>query len=287
MGNTGVKRAYIEDGDPHVHYQLRDRAGNVVNPTEFWNQLDPGKDDPGQPAFINEYKNDLDRLDANTTPDVPDPQNSFDGHFGKWGSVPASAAPPAAPDRPESFDNRFGNWGSAPAGGFGDSSSPVLRALERNRRSAAPDGSAPAPAQAASLATPMFQPDSAGTGGVLGKYFDASVMPPVQGVSPSWPSFASSTAPDFSTDETGSVNDMPVRILSRRVLNPSPTGVLGDTVPAAPSPQANRPLGIFSGKPMPDYPVPPPILGLLDRSRANGDDDENWYTRWRRLIGPD
>jgi hypothetical protein len=95
----------------------------------------------------------------------------------------------------------------------------VLRALERNRRSAAPDGSAPTPVQAASLAMPAFQPDSAGTGGVLGKYFDASVTPPAQGASPSWPSFADSTAPDLSTDETGSVNDLPVRILSRRVLS--------------------------------------------------------------------
>jgi hypothetical protein len=129
---------------------------------------------------------------------------------------------------------------------------------------------------------PAFQPDSAGTGGVLGKYFDASVMPPAQGASPSRPSFADSTAPDFSTGETASVNDMPVRILSRRVLNPSPTAVPDDTIPAAPSPQANRPLGIFSGKPMPDYPVPPPIFGLPDDSRANGDDGENWYTRWRR-----
>jgi hypothetical protein len=35
---------------------------------------------------------------------------------------------------------------------------------------------------------------------------------------------------------------------------------------------------------MPTYPVPPLIFGLLDRSRVNGDNDENWYARWRRLI---
>jgi hypothetical protein len=44
-------------------------------------------------------------------------------------------------------------------------------------------------------------------------------------------------------------------------------------------------LGIFSGKPMPNVSIPPPIFGLLDDSRANRDDDENWYTRWRRSIG--
>jgi hypothetical protein len=27
--------------------------------------------------------------------------------------------------------------------------------------------------------------------------------------------------------------------------------------------------------------------GLPDGSRTNAADDENWYTRWRRLIGPD
>jgi hypothetical protein len=113
MGNTGVKRAYVEDGDPHVHYQLRDRVGNVINPTGFWNRLDPGK--------------------AAVMGDI-DPWN------------PSQFAPP---------------------------------------------------------------------------------------------------------------------------------------------PQANRPLGIFSGKPMPDYPFPPPIFGLLDDSRANGDDEANWYTRGRRLVGPE
>jgi len=38
-----------------------------------------------------------------------------------------------------SFNNRFGNWGSIPAGGFGDTRSPVLRALQNYKRSAAPD----------------------------------------------------------------------------------------------------------------------------------------------------
>jgi hypothetical protein len=44
-------------------------------------------------------------------------------------------------------------------------------------------------------------------------------------------------------------------------------------------------LGIFSGKPMLDFPIPPSLFGLPDASRANGEDDENWYTRWRRSIG--
>ena len=35
MGNTGLVRETPEDG-VHVHYQLRDPAGNVLNPTAFF-----------------------------------------------------------------------------------------------------------------------------------------------------------------------------------------------------------------------------------------------------------
>jgi len=35
MGNTGVDRKNPEKGDHHVHYQMWDRDGNRVNPTDF------------------------------------------------------------------------------------------------------------------------------------------------------------------------------------------------------------------------------------------------------------
>jgi hypothetical protein len=76
-------------------------------------------------------------------------------------------------------------------------------------------------------------------------------------------------------------------VMRRRVLNPSPASASDAAVaPQQPAPRSPV-LGIFSGRPMPNYPVPPPIWGLPDESRANGGDDENWYTRWRRLIGPE
>jgi hypothetical protein len=80
--------------------------------------------------------------DASTTSGgLPaDRQGSFDDRFEKWGSSPARVAPLTPPDGPESFGNRFGNWGFVPASASRDSRSPVLRALERYRRSAAPDG---------------------------------------------------------------------------------------------------------------------------------------------------
>jgi hypothetical protein len=72
----------------------------------------------------------------------PAGSQSLDDRFGKWASGPAPIAPPFASDRPELFDNRFGNWGSVPAGSFGGADSPLLRAPEKYRKSAASDGPA-------------------------------------------------------------------------------------------------------------------------------------------------
>jgi hypothetical protein len=83
-----------------------------------------------------------------------DETGPFSDRFGNWGSAPASTAPLAAPDHPESFDSRFGSWGTAPAGRFGDTRSPVLRALEKYSGSAVPDGSTSVAAQGASWGRP-------------------------------------------------------------------------------------------------------------------------------------
>lgn len=64
---------------------------------------------------------------------IANPPASFDDRFGKWGSAPAA-------NPRDSFNDRFGNWVSVPAAGSGDSRSPVLRALEKYRRSEASDG---------------------------------------------------------------------------------------------------------------------------------------------------
>ena len=41
MGNTGVDHRGLEGGDFHVHYQIKDRGGSIINPIEFWNQQGP------------------------------------------------------------------------------------------------------------------------------------------------------------------------------------------------------------------------------------------------------
>jgi hypothetical protein len=47
-----------------------------------------------------------------------------------------------------------------------------------------------------------------------------------------------------------------------------------------PPEEGNRPRGIFSGKPMPNYPVPPPIFGFPE---PGAPDDEDWLLQ---LLAP-
>ncbi len=71
-------------------------------------------------------------------------------------------------------------------------------------------------------------------------------------------------------------DDVPVRVRSR--VNASPASASGDAPPPASAP----PLpGIFSGKPMRDYPVRPSIFATDDRSSP---DDDELYQRWRRWL---
>jgi hypothetical protein len=72
-----------------------------------------------------------------------------------------------------------------------------------------------------------------------------------------------------------------VRVLGR-IAAPGATLSLPDN--ANTSPQAGRPPGLVSGQPMPDYPVPPWLFGLPDRSAASGDDMDDWYTRWVKPL---
>lgn len=73
-------------------------------------------------------------------------------------------------------------------------------------------------------------------------------------------------------------DDTAVRVLSRVNLSPAPAS--DDAPPLAPA-SAPPLLGIFSGKPMRDYPVRPSIFATDDR--ASPDDDE-LAQRWRRWL---
>jgi hypothetical protein len=56
------------------------------------------------------------------------------------------------------------------------------------------------------------------------------------------------------------------------VSSPSGSAPLAPNQPVAPPPQAGKPIGIVSGQPTPDTPLPPWVFGLPDPTRTPGDD---------------
>jgi len=71
MGNTGVQKRGIESGAFHVHYQLRDQNGNIIDPSAHWDRQGPIDPTPLAPVFLNDYSNYQDARNA-TIGNVPD-----------------------------------------------------------------------------------------------------------------------------------------------------------------------------------------------------------------------
>jgi hypothetical protein len=194
---------------------------------------------------------------------IPKPPASFDERFGKWGSAPVA-------DPRDSFNNRFGSWGSVPAAGSGDTRSPVLRALEKYRRSESSDGPVMASAQGAFTATPAVRPNIVGTGGVLGKFRDDdSVITPAGTVSRPLPK---SAAPNFANESAafdrgpGNAPGAP-RPTAYRVSSAFPNVTPRDPERPVPPPESAPQPAMLSGEPI--LPLPHPVWGLLDRSSAS------------------
>lgn len=127
MGNTGLKRKTPEDGT-HVHYQLKDPAGNVVDPTAFWDQQGRVDPNPSPPAYLGEHQQYLHSFgEAGSVPasvEAPDDNKNIRRLVRV---TPATAAAltdmttrPVTPpneipsDRSASFVDRFGDWVSTP-----------------------------------------------------------------------------------------------------------------------------------------------------------------------------
>jgi hypothetical protein len=168
-----------------------------------------------------------------------------------------------------------GNRGPSPAGP-GDAPSRVLRAPQKDRGSAAPDGPAPTSAQGALAATPASQPY---IGGVFGKFVLDSLFTPAEAASPPAegapllrPYFPGQAAAPGDPSGNSSGVPSPDRPL-RRVSSAFPGMTLPDPYQPVPPSQPGRPLGIVSGKPMPPWTTPPPLGGLLNNSNASGNGD--------------
>jgi hypothetical protein len=83
MGNTGADSKNPEKGKQHVHYQLRDPTGTIINPMAFWDQQGPVDPRPPPPAYLEEYQQYLHDIgtDAAGVPSVLSPAGnpaSFD-----------------------------------------------------------------------------------------------------------------------------------------------------------------------------------------------------------------
>jgi hypothetical protein len=195
-------------------------------------------------------------------------RRSFDDRFGKWATSPAGAALAPETGDPDSLNGRFGSWMSVPVSGLGDTRSPVLRALEKYRTSAASDGPVSTSAQGPH-ARSAFR--TAGVGGMLGKFVEDGVSTPVA----SLPALPGPTAPNSANEESafdgrsGNAPDgpRPARYQLRRVSSAFPNVTPRDPgQPVTPSQSAPLP-GMFSGEPV--LPLPHAVWGLRDRSSVS------------------
>jgi hypothetical protein len=152
-----------------------------------------------------------------------------------------------------------GNRGPSPAGGPGGAPSPVIRAPQKDRRSAAPDGTAWASAQGATSTTPAFQQDAAysPTGDFYGNFPRMSVV--AAAPSPTASNGSGSGSGPRITDALNAAGKRAVPVLTRvgkfighSLITPvegaSPSGpLLRD--PTAPNLPGDETRGIDSSKP--------------------------------------
>ncbi|WP_082641444.1 M23 family metallopeptidase [Bradyrhizobium yuanmingense] len=126
MGNTGLSDKKGNPGHHHVHYQIKDLAGNVLDPGAFADALGPFDPVPA-PAYIPEYKRYLQNADMMPRSRSKDVRvlrrmpagNSDRSAFDSNDPAPIPAIPPDAsfPSSPQSdFEGRYGKWPS-PSGG--------------------------------------------------------------------------------------------------------------------------------------------------------------------------
>ena len=100
----------------------------------------------------------------------------------------------------------------------------------------------------------------------------------------------SSYQPASVPSSNGSRSDAKdIRVLSSRIAPRDGVGNANFPLPDAPNQfgplsEFDRPRGIVTGMPMPDYPFPPPIFGLSNQTAASNEDGEDWFSRWIKPL---
>lgn len=189
------------------------------------------------------------------------------------GNLPARAPQQSSPSLPVP-----GAKGPTSLGGPEGPATLVLPQLAPNRgkRSDIPGDVAPITAQATPTAWPLLAADP-----VLGKYVDAwpnavGANSPLAPLPPADPNALPFPVPGIIDGD-----NVPERRLVGRVVNLSTpsTGAppLAPDAQAAPQPL----LGVYSGKPMPDWPVQPPIFQTKDQPSP---EDNELSQRWMRWV---
>jgi hypothetical protein len=226
MGNTGVDEPYIEKGQQHVHYQIRDPAGNPLNPIEFWDQQGRFDPAPALPAHLEDYRQYLRSPGAVGSPQaISNAAQANTGAPQQFGTSGQFLPGSASSSWPLYDARRFLGPSDVPADDSKD-----IRRLTR----VAPKAN-------------------------LGGY-NANAPAPTPNEMP-----AGSGPPSFD-DRFGNWTS-----------TPSVSGPLGPYQPVTPPPQPDKAVGIVSGQPMPDIPLPPSIWGLPGNAGTPG--DEEWSPR--------
>lgn len=220
----------------------------------------------GVPYTFNTGLSNL-KPDAGAPNFSPTPQkfNQLETAPFKYASGGSQGIPSAGPDL---LADRFENRGSIPPGSIENADSPVVRALQKYRRSAGLNDPATISAQT-TPPTPAFQPNVVSTGGLLGNFTEYRQRTPAEVASASGPD---STAVNFPIGDFGftdrSENDAPSSLSYPRLRTIGPDGRPLDPDQPAPPTERAPVLGIFSGQPISPSPFALPLGGLSDDTNA-------------------
>ncbi|WP_198030060.1 M23 family metallopeptidase [Bradyrhizobium sp. Tv2a-2] len=222
MGNTGVDHAYVEQGQQHVHYQIRDPAGNPLNPIEFWDQQGHFDPAPPSPANLQDYNR----------------------YLGRPGAAGSPASPRGSAGAPAGIPTTFGTNGQ-----FWPGSASSSQPLYDTNRLVGPLSASEDESNDVRRLTRVVPKADLG------------------GYNPN------ARATTLNANDPPSFNDR----FGIWTSSPPVSGPLGRYQPVVPPRQPGKAVGLITGQPMPDIPLPPSVWGLPDDVDTTGDDE--WSLR--------